>query len=750
MSKAIQGYLAATILSGGALLLPANVSAQESQADDGFDKNVIVVTALKKSESLTDVPVAVTVFNGSNLDRLGIKDPMDLAGQTPGLTTTLNSVGAPSYSIRGVGLEDYIGNNSSGTALYIDEIYPVSAAMQGGRLFDVERVEILKGPQGTLYGRNSTGGAINVISAKPTSDLEGYVDLSFDSFEEINLAGAISGPITEGIMARAAVSYDKGLSGWQKGVSRSDDAGEADRLSGRLHLLMEPTDALSMLFTLHGERDNGINPSWLADDQVGFDGFLGIQFSSPQSADRIDMGDFFAGVDGVRSPKNDSHLWGGNFRLNYDSPIGQFTAITGWQTFDRDSYDNNDGSPATLADFHFRTKVDQFSQELRLSSDIGNVGNVILGAVYARDTIDVNDELLLTDTLNILSPAGFRPSDFGIEVTQSTNTRQKTRSLGFYAHSEWYLAPQFTVTLAGRYTDERRRFIGNVTDNTGYIIGGSGGIVVQNNDVQKEKDFSWRVGAEYKPSANSLIYGSIATGFKSGVFFSGPVPDPSAWGYVEPEKLTAYEVGFKTELFDIAQLNTAIFHYDYKNKQSNLFITSAFGPVATLGNIPKSRTNGAEIEMLMRPSDNLNLSLGVSYLDAEVRQIGNDVRGIPLFSTVTPGDSLTQSPTVTFNMAATLEQPISTSLLGTLQLTYAYTDEMVQFLSDPLANSEDIHDIGARISIEDEVAGWSAALFVRNLLDDDRRTFGYSNLLGNRTFALQRPRSVGVQIRWER
>src|SRR5690606_23139155 len=108
-----------------------------------------------------------------------------------------------------------------------------------------------------------------------------------------------------------------------------------------------------------------------------------------------------------------------------------------------------------------------------------------------------------------------------------------------------------------------------------YIIGGSGGIVVQNNDVQKEKDFSWRVGAEYKPSANSLIYGSIATGFKSGVFFSGPVPDPSAWGYVEPEKLTAYEVGFKTELFDIAQLNTAIFHYDYKNKQSTLFITSA-------------------------------------------------------------------------------------------------------------------------------------------------------------------------------
>ena len=229
MSKAIQGYLAATILSGGALLLPANVSAQESQADDGFDKNVIVVTALKKSESLTDVPVAVTVFNGSNLDRLGIKDPMDLAGQTPGLTTTLNSVGAPSYSIRGVGLEDYIGNNSSGTALYIDEIYPVSAAMQGGRLFDVERVEILKGPQGTLYGRNSTGGAINVITAKPTSYLEGYVDLSFDSFEEINLAGAISGPITEGIMARAAVSYDKGLSGWQKGVNRSDDAGEADR-----------------------------------------------------------------------------------------------------------------------------------------------------------------------------------------------------------------------------------------------------------------------------------------------------------------------------------------------------------------------------------------------------------------------------------------------------------------------------------------------------------------------------------------
>lgn len=747
--------LVGRLMAACALVWPTIVAAQEgSEASDPEAQlesdNVIVVTALKRSESVTEVPAAISVFDGDALNALGIDDPVDLAAQTPGLVTTLNSVGAPSFSIRGVGLEDYIGNNTSGTALYIDEIYPVSAAMQNGRLFDVERIEVLKGPQGTLYGRNSTGGAINIITAKPTDYFTGYANVSLNSLDELSMTAAVSGPLSETVQTRLALAYDRGLDAWQEGVGDSAEAGRLDRLAGRFHLQVLPSEALTIQLTVNGELDNGINPSWQADDRTGFDGFLGIQFSSPQEPDRIDLGGFFAGVDGTVAPENDNHQWGGTLRLEYETGIGDLTAITGYQNFKRDAYDNNDGSPATLADFRFRTDVEQFSQELRLTSDIGDFGSLILGGVYSYDTIDLNDVVLITDTLNILSPPGFRPSDFGIEVTQTTSSRQTTRTFGAYAHSEWDLLDDLTVTLAGRYTREKREFEGNVFDDTGYIIGGTGGIIVEDLDSRTETDFSWRVGAEYRATRRTMLYGSIATGFKSGVYFAGPVPDGSAWGYVEPEELTAYEAGLKTELFDFAQFNLAIFHYDYSDKQSSLFIDTVFGPVATLGNVTSSRAHGAEAELSLVPSDAFRFVLGVGVLDAEIQEIDSVVRGSPLASVVSPGDTLTQSPAFTLNMASTITQPLSQDLTGSLQLTYAYTGEMVQFLSDPLSRSEDIHDIGARISIENASSGFTVSLFGSNLLNDDRRTFGYGNLLGNRTFALQRPRVIGVQISFER
>lgn len=297
----------------------------------------VTVTAQKKTEDVSNVPVAVSSFDGEDLLALSIEDPLDLAGQTPGLSTAMNSVGAPSFSIRGVGLEDFIGNNVSGTAVYVDEVYPVSAVMQGFSLYDLERVEVLKGPQGTLYGRNSTGGAVNIITAKPTETGEAYLIGRVNSLDESSLTGAVSGPLSERFGARAAFNYEKGFDGWQEGVNSSADAAQADRLSGRVHLAFAPTASIDTLLTLHGERDQGINPSWHSDDRAGYDGYLGIQFSSPPEADKTDLGSFFAGVDGVRAPKNDTNLWGANFRVSADTPVGELVAITGWQTIDRDA-----------------------------------------------------------------------------------------------------------------------------------------------------------------------------------------------------------------------------------------------------------------------------------------------------------------------------------------------------------------------------------------------------------------------------
>lgn len=721
--------------------LSASSQAQESALE------TITVTAQKKVENLSDVPVAITAFSDAMLNELQITEPLGLSGQTPGLATALNSVGAPSFSIRGVGLEDFIGNNTSGTAIYVDEVYPVSAAMQGFRLFDLERVEVLKGPQGTLYGRNSTGGAINFITAKPTEKPERYLTLKYDSLDGMDLSGAVSGPLSDQVLARAAVSYQKGFDGWQSGVNGSEDAGEADRISGRVHIKFEPTQELAVLLTVHGEQDKGVNPSWQADDRVGFDGFLGIQLSSSGRADQTDIGSFFAGVDGVRAPVNDTTQWGSNLHISAQTAIGDITSITGWQTLDRDAYDNNDGSPATLADFHFRTKVDQFSQEFRLNRDLGNRGSLILGVVYGRDTIDVIDDILATDTLNLFAPPGFRPSDFGIEVTVTADTRQVTDSLGIYAHTEWNWSDSLTLTLAGRFTDDEREFRGDVTDNTGFVIGGSGGIIVQANDSESETDFSWRIGLDHQATDNSLIYGSIATGFKSGVFYSGAVPDPLGWGYVPPEELTSFEIGFKTRVGELTQINAAVFHYQYDDKQSAIFIPTAFGPVSTLGTIPESQATGAELEVAAQLGDSIDLNFGVAYLDAEITSPPNDVRGVPIALPLLEGDELTQSPKLSFNIRAKYHRQLTNNLNGTAQFSYSYIDDMVQFLADPLSRSDDIHDLGLRFSVENEDKGWVLAVFAQNILDNEDKIFAYGNLFGNQTFALQRPRMIGVEFR---
>ncbi len=737
------------LLQGTTAIVVAIAASLSTQAQERV-LDTVTVTTLKKTENLSNVPVAVTAFSDTALNELQVTDTLGLSGQTPGLATALNSVGAPSFSIRGVGLEDFIGNNTSGTAVYVDEIYPVSAAMQGFRFFDLERVEVLKGPQGTLYGRNSTGGAINIITAKPTETPEGYLALKYNSLDGADLSGAVSGPLSEQVRARAALSYQKGFEGWQSGVNGSADAGEADRLSGRLHIAFDPTPNLAALLTIHGEQDKGVNTTWQSDDRVGFNGFLGIQLSSTERADEADIGTFFAGVDGVRAPINDTTLWGSNLRLTAQTPFGELTSITGWQTLDRDAYDNNDGSPATLADFHFRTEVEQFSQELRLSTELGEHGSLILGSVYGRDFIDVTDDILATDTLNLFAPPGFRPSDFGVEVTLTADTRQVSRSFGLYAHSEWFLSEALTLTLAGRYTDDERRFNGFVSDNQGFVTGVPGQLIVQTDDNESESNFSWRAGLDYQVTEDSLIYGSVATGFKSGVFYSGAVPDPLGWGYVPPEELTSYEVGFKSRVMDRAQVNAAVFHYQYEDKQSAIFIPTAFGPVSTLGTIPESQATGAELEIATQITDQFDLSLGLAYLDAEISTPPSDVRGVPIALPLLKGDELTQSPEFSFNMRAVYHQQLTDNLNGTAQLTYSYVDGMVQFLADPLSRSDEIHDLGLRFSIENEDKGLVLAVFAQNVLDNEDKTFAYGNLFGNQTFALQRPRMLGIELRISR
>ncbi len=742
-------------VSGLALLTAlGSVQAQETANErNGASAPVgeIVVTAQRREQSVTKVPVAISVFAGDTLEDLGVDDPTNLGDFTPGLSAIYNSVGAPSFTLRGVGLEDFIGNNTSGTAVYFDEVYPVSAVQQGFQMFDLQRVEVLKGPQGTLYGRNASGGAINFIPKRPTDEVEGYFIASYDNLDELGLTGVASGPLSDAARGRLSINYTKGLDAWQKGRFGGVDAGEADRLSVRGQLELDLSEDITALISLFGERDKGINTTWQADDRLDYLGATGIQVASSGKTDEASLGEFFGNIDGTTAPENDTSAYGGTLKLNIGTSFGDITSITNYQMMDRLSYDNNDGSPEELADFRFDTDVEQFSQELRLNTEIGERVNVTAGVFYGWDSIDVNDIAAITGFLDVLGLPSPTP---GGEATVSVDSTQDTTSAGVYLHTEWALTDIVQLTLAGRYTYEKRDFKGAIYDDQGFFFGAPGpifpvfGLTEFLDFSETENDFSYRVGLDVQATDDLLLYASVATGFKSGVFYSGAVFDPRGWGYIEPEKLMAYEAGGKwTTLDGAAQINAAIFYYDYEDKQTLLFIDDPFGAIATLGNVPEASAYGGEIEITLRPVEGLDLTAGLSVLETEIDKAPTTVRGAPLLASVMKGGELTQSPNISVNFQGVYTRPVSENLYGSVQISYAYADKRTLFLSDPLSQSDTYNSLGARISVMDSDERWELSIFGRNLTDEEAVTLAFGNIVGNRTFALQKPRVIGGELR---
>ena len=222
----------------------------------------VVVTAQKRAQSVQDIGVTVSAFSGEQVTDMNLSAPKDLAAFTPGLSTAnATSGGTPIFAIRGIGLDDFNINNNSGVGVYIDEVFASSPALLSGQLFDVERVEVLKGPQGTLYGKNTTGGAINFISAKPTDEFEAYVTASYGNWKTSTLTAAVSGPLSDQVRGRIAIDYEKSDQGWQQDIDTGRQFGRPDRIAGRGLLEFDINDRLSALLNVHFSKDDSIPES---------------------------------------------------------------------------------------------------------------------------------------------------------------------------------------------------------------------------------------------------------------------------------------------------------------------------------------------------------------------------------------------------------------------------------------------------------------------------------------------------------
>jgi iron complex outermembrane receptor protein len=645
----------ACCLSFGPALLAAPASAQSAAPapEQTSVLDEIIVTAQKRSQSQNDVGLSITAASGEELTQLGVQDVGGLAKITPGLTFTQSQDGTPLFTVRGVGFNDYTLGASPAVSVYVDQIPLAYGSFTQGATLDLQRVEVLKGPQGILFGQNSTGGAINYIANKPTAAFEAGVTASYGTFDTFEGSAYVSGPISDTVGARLAVSTTQ--SGpWQKSYTRAAQLGDQDVLRGRFLLEWKPSDKFNLLFSLNGWKDQ-------SDTQAGQ--LVGLKLQQDASAPGLyDPVETIRRVNAFRAyplaPNNARAAdWDIGRDLSRDDDFLQAAITAEWALTDSitltsltavSKYNQNygvdrDGTTLQNAGADSRGDVKSFSQELRLSGDTDRL-NWVVGANYASNDVTSADTFYVGDSTN----TAIIPGGPWIEAATTTITQDITDTAVF-GNVEFALTDKLTILGGARYTESDNKYTGCMRGAPGHrltfgvlsdVLSGTPGpvptadtcvnlnpttfelILTPHEDQLKEDNVSYRFGVNYEPNSDLLFYALTARGYKSGSFPTVPASTTAQLTPVTQESVTAYEAGAKiTALNRTLQFNAAVFHYIYKDKQfRGIVLDQVFNQLEQLRNIPEATINGAEFEATARPIDGLTLRLGVTYVDSEVKE----------------------------------------------------------------------------------------------------------------------------------
>jgi iron complex outermembrane receptor protein len=644
----------------------------------------IVVTAQKREQGANDVGITMNAFTGEMLQDYGFATAEDIAMLTPGLTVNETAAtGVPLYTIRGVGYQDYSTAASSTVGLYFDEVAAPYTVMSRGLMFDINRVEVLKGPQGDLYGRNTTAGQINFVSNKPTDDFQAGVRAGYGSYSAMDLEGFVSGGFSDSVRGRVAVRAVQSGEGWQKSTTRNDELGELDTMAIRAMLDFDLGENASLLLNVHYVDDQSENRANTAYDGTvaGLDEFSnpyqplneyrlpgGANFGetppwySLGNNEAADWTNSYTSVQTGRTfnlrPQRDNQLAGASATLNWDIGNVTLTSITSWSQFDRVESNDWDGGFFNDSSNINTTDLSVLSQELRFSGG-DDAFNWIAGVYLSSDEMDEYYHYFMSDSVfgNGSIPWGAGPFILSPILELDTKYAQETDSAAVFGHVEWQFTDSWRLTLGARYTSEERTWSGctfsaddgtlagflntlfgatlgpgdcgtidDDPDSPNYIFGLLGTPDVNDafhvfTDTIKTDRWMGKVSLDYAINEDVLLYGTISNGFKSGGFNGANSNTTLQLQPIREEILTAYEAGIKATLADgRMQLNAAAFFYDYEDKQEQDRAVTFVGNISGLTNVPKSEITGAEIDMQWAPADGWDIHLGVAILDTEVKE----------------------------------------------------------------------------------------------------------------------------------
>lgn len=754
--------LAATSALGFSTL--AGAQTPPGNTAGSAELETIIVTAQHRTENIQDVPITIQALSGQTLENLGVQNTVDLGNVTTNVTITLpqGQGNQAQVTIRGIGLNENNSNDSGPNGFYVDDFYMSAPTSQTFALFDISRVEVLQGPQGTLYGRNSAGGAINIITNKPTDTFEGYADVSFGNFDTQKYSGAISGPITDGVDGRIAFVHNYS-DGYAYNTLLNVNQNGANDYSIRGSLLAKPTSDVTILATTHVSQVDR-----LPDIYSHFGTFVpGTEKNASPTV--CSMAQIFAAqnpcVDIFGQPTTPGytsaspiteHLkvtdLGETVRVNF--PVGSvdFTSVTGFDYNYRFLPEDSDSSAYQELKVNWQNDSREFTQELR-AHQTTDKGNWVAGLYYLVENLhQAQDVNILLDFDRFFGPG----AGDGIAQKQTVNNVQITKAWAAFGQGEYNFTDTLKGILGARFTDESQSML----FQSAYALqqGGEGNFTAFNpyldsSNSVSNSNVSWRTGLNYTPLPSILFYGSIATGFKAATFnggFLSTVPAQATLQQepVQPEKVITYEVGTKTQFFDhMLTLNAAGFYNDFTNLQLFALINSPIGPINLFTNAAKSDTYGADFTLTVRhPIPNLTLSAQVGLLNTKITQYqtGN-IAGVPDLT----GKALAYSPHLTAFLLGQYEVPIGNEKSISFEYSAAYKSfEYFDPTNDPYITQPAYWLQNARVALKLDKLELSG--YVHNLANTYWRVDGFDSIepFGYVQPNWGPPRTFGVEARY--
>ncbi len=718
-------------VASGSILLASPAIAQQTQAEEAVPEGEIVVTATKRAESLQSVPISVSAIGGDALSKSRVMNVDSLVTKVANLQlTSIVGDNTPIFSLRGVSMSDYSLNQASPVATYYDEVYKGNFAFLGVAMYDLERVEVLRGPQGTLYGKNTTGGAVNIIAnGARLGETSGYVNAGYGNYDRIDLNGAVNVPLGDKAALRVAGTFAK-ADGWFKNVvPGKPDLASTDEYAVRATLNVEASETVRFVLRASTSYQNPYN--------------YGI-YAQPEATNRpgLKRREIASNIDTRRRARTYSVALTSTFDVSDALTI---TSITAWDKGNLFFYEDTDGTAGQLLEIPYNDRATQFAQDLRLTSNFGGPFDFILGGYFHREKVFNETTFEIGKDIDSDGLPGITANDCAVGLPLACLFRnrfdQLKKSYAIYSDLKYELSDAVTLRGGLRYTHDTGEQSGFRSD----ALGVDGSLIANLIPVSalrySQDNLSGKIGLDFKLADGNLIYASVSRGYRAPSFNAQAFFDPAELSIAKPEQVTSYEIGAKTQFADRrVTLNFAGFYYDYRNQQ---FINVDPATAAqTLLNIPKSRIYGGEAELTVRASDRLTLHSGIGVLATKIER--GSVSGVNV-----AGNRLSNAPTFTFN--ATVDLTLVDGDTGKLSIhpDVAYqSSQFFEVLNVPRLRQTSYAIVGGHIDWESADGRYNASLWGKNLTDkfyftsrvDLLAGFGFDyNHIGN-------PRTYGVTV----